>query len=94
MSEQITQIVKASVLDEQGYDYRVVGMTSDNGFFAYVECRPKSNPNAVWFTDDTANQYQVWESDTPDFMKPVDLLTSDHAREWFSGQGYEIEVAK
>jgi hypothetical protein len=92
MSERVTQIVKASVLDEQDTnDYRVVGMISPNGFFAYVETRP-SDPNAEWEQDDNATQYQVWESDTPDFMSPVDLATNAHLREWFSGQGYELDT--
>lgn len=93
MPEQVTQIVKAAVLDQDDQnEYRVIGMTSDNGFFAYVEMRPKGNPNAEWETDPTPNQYQVWESDTPDFMKPVDLLTDEHLRDWFSGQGYELDT--
>jgi hypothetical protein len=92
MSEKITQIVKAFVLENDGKDYRVVGMTSPNGFFAYVECRPEEEPNAKWEVDDTATQYQVWESDTPDFMSPVDLLTNEHLREWFDGQGYELDT--
>jgi hypothetical protein len=93
MSEKITQMVKASVLDEQDTnEYRVVGMTSESGFFAYVEYRPKHNPSAFWLTDENANQYQVWESDTPDFMSPVDLHTDEHARDWFSGQGYELDT--
>ena len=92
MSERVTQIVKASLCDNEqdGYDYRVVGSIDDSGFFAYVELRPASNPNAVWVADANANQYQVWEMDTADFMSPVDLTTNEHAREWFSGQGYEL----
>ena len=90
MPEQVTQIVKAIVLDQDDKnEYRIVGMVDESGFFAYVEMR--SNENADWETDPNPNQYQVWEMDTPDFMKPVDLRTDEHLREWFSGQGYEIE---
>lgn len=93
MSETVTQIVKASVLDEQDTnDYRVVGALSESGFFAYVECRPKGDPNAEWEVDDHATQFQVWESDTPTFMSPVDLTTDEHARGFFSGQGYELDT--
>jgi hypothetical protein len=92
MSERVTQIVKATVLDEQDTnEYRVVGMVSDYGFFAYVQTRP-SNSNSEWLQDFHVNQYQVWESDTPDFMNAVDLRTNEHAREWFSGQGYELDT--
>ena len=91
MSEKITQIVKATVLDEQDTnEYRVVGMTSAGGFFAYVECRPKNDPNAKWEQDEHATQYQVWENDSPHFAYPEDLTKEEHARSFFSGQGFEL----
>jgi hypothetical protein len=90
MPEQVTQIVKASVLDQDDQnEYRIVGMVDDLGFYASIETR--ANENAEWETEPHHNQYQLWEMDTPDFMKPVDLLTDEHLRDWFSGQGYEIE---
>lgn len=89
MPEQITQIVKARLYEpDDNREYRIVGMVDDGGFFAYVEWRYDENYD--WDTEPNVNQYQVWESDTPDFMNPVDLLTSDHAQTWFSAQGFEI----
>ena len=91
-NEKVTQIVSAVVEENDGNDYRVVGMTSESGFFAFVEKRPAGNINADWVQDDLANQYQVWESDTPDFMNPVDLRNDKHLREWFEGQGYTLDT--
>jgi hypothetical protein len=89
MPEQITQIVKAQPYEpENNREYRIVGMVDETGFFAYLEWRYDENYD--WDTEPNANQYQLWEMDTPDFMKPVDLLTDEHLREWFAGQGYEI----
>ena len=91
MTEKVTQIVGAYLCEpDDNQQYRVVGMTSDSGFFAYVEKR--ANEVADWETDTDVNQYQVWESDTADFMSPVDLTTDEHARDWFSGQGYELDT--
>jgi hypothetical protein len=95
MSEKIVQIVKAVSSDNDGNEYRVVGTTSESGFFAYIEYRPEEENGigvigGAWDIEPYHNQYQVWESDTPDFMKPVDLLTDSHLREWFEGQGYTL----
>ncbi len=90
MPEQITQIVKARLYEpEDNRQYRIVGAVDEMGFFAYVECR--YDENYEWEQEPLINQYQVWEMDSEDYLKPVDILTSEHLKEWFSGQGIEID---
>lgn len=91
-NEKVTQIVKAFTQEKDGNDYRVVGMTSESGFFAFVESRPAGDINAKWEQYEYANQYQVWESDTPDFMNARDLRSDSHLREWFEGQGFTLDT--
>jgi hypothetical protein len=84
-TETLSQTLPVESVYKDEDPKRLVSMVSSSGYFVYVETLD-SDTNE-WEQDDTYTQWQLWESDTADYMKARDLATDKDCLEFFEYQG-------